>query len=84
MKPRPGEGAYEVDIPNSHLKTRMWDGGMAMYRHFCLDFFDTNRQAPVNMPGVYTVTGPLGSMEKGFGMQRSAHKPWRARASARR
>lgn len=82
MKPRAGDGVYTVDIPHSHLAIRMWDGGMEVYRQFCLDFFDTRARRPVNMPrgfelwpsaanvpGVYTMAGPLGSLEKGFGMK---------------
>lgn len=54
---------------------------MEMYRQFCLDFFDTRAQRPVNIPrgfelwpspanapGVYTMADPLGSLEKGFGL----------------
>ncbi|KAL1943762.1 hypothetical protein VTO73DRAFT_4207 [Trametes versicolor] len=80
-KPRAGDGVYTVDIPHSDLAIRMWDGGMEMYRQFCLDFFDTRARRPVNMPrgfelwpsaanapGVYTMAGPLGSLERGFGL----------------
>lgn len=82
MKPRVGDGVYTVDIPHSDLAIRMWDGGMEAYRQFCLDFFDTRARRPVNMPrgfelwpspanmpGVYTMAGPLGSLERGFGMK---------------
>ncbi|PIL26676.1 hypothetical protein GSI_11252 [Ganoderma sinense ZZ0214-1] len=51
MKPAPGDpNVYSVRVPDSPYALRMWEGGMATYGHFCLDFYDTERKAPVNLP----------------------------------
>ncbi|TFK84129.1 hypothetical protein K466DRAFT_497173 [Polyporus arcularius HHB13444] len=81
MKPRPDDdNVYTVPIQGTDLIIRMWEGGMAAYSHFCLDFFDTRQQTPVNlprgyaicpasanMPGVFTRDSPLPSWERAYG-----------------
>ncbi|KAH9911836.1 uncharacterized protein B0H18DRAFT_1088856 [Fomitopsis serialis] len=80
-KPQPDDrNVYIVSIPNSDLVIRIWDGGMSGYRAFCLDFFDTRRRTPVNLPpgfslwpsvanapSVFTMGGRLSSWENAFG-----------------
>ena len=81
LKPRPDDtNVYTVPIGGTDLVVRMWEGGMDAYSQFCLDFFDTRQQTPVNlppgyaihpasanMPGVFSMAGALSSWEKAFG-----------------
>lgn len=80
MKPQPGDKTFFVHIPNSDYAIRMWDGGMEPYCQFCLDFYDTRRDVPVNLPkgftlwpapsnplGMYTMSGPLVSWDVAIG-----------------
>ncbi|TBU28954.1 hypothetical protein BD311DRAFT_757514 [Dichomitus squalens] len=77
MKPQSDDKTFFVRIPDSDYAIRMWDGGMDYYRQFCLDFYDTRRRIPVNLPqgfalwpspsnvqGMYTMSGPLVSWER--------------------
>ncbi|EJF62493.1 hypothetical protein BD309DRAFT_996356 [Dichomitus squalens] len=77
VKPQSDDKTFFVRIPDSEYAIRMWDGGMDFYRQFCLDFYDTRRQIPVNLPegfalwsspsnvqGMYTMSGPLVSWER--------------------
>ena len=82
LKPQPGDqNLFTVRIPDSPYMIRMWDGGMDFYSQYCLDFYDSNRQVPVNLPkgyslwpaaanlpGVFTVAGPLVSWETAWGL----------------
>ncbi|RDX41547.1 hypothetical protein OH76DRAFT_1393133, partial [Lentinus brumalis] len=66
VKPEAGQqGVFYVRIPDSPLAIRMWEGGMGPYGQFCLDFYDTERDASVNLPQGYSlhpaaVPAPLG------------------------
>ncbi|KAI0710351.1 hypothetical protein C8T65DRAFT_777908, partial [Cerioporus squamosus] len=56
MKPQPGDpNVYHVHIPDSALAIRMWEGGMGPYGQFCLDFYDVERKASVNLPRGYSL-----------------------------
>ncbi len=70
-----------IPIPNSDLVIRFWDGGMSQYRQFCLDFYDVRRGTHVplpagwelwpavhNVPGTFTMSGPLMSWEQAMGV----------------
>ncbi|RPD68225.1 hypothetical protein L226DRAFT_517439 [Lentinus tigrinus ALCF2SS1-7] len=50
MKPKPTDPVYSVQIPNSPLVFRIWEGGMDFYGHFCVDFYDPRRKVSVNLP----------------------------------
>ncbi|TBU41287.1 hypothetical protein BD309DRAFT_898384 [Dichomitus squalens] len=81
MKPLPGDSSlFTVRIPNSCYLIRMWDGGMDRFAQYCLDLYDSHRQVPVNLPkgyslwpaaanipGAFTVAGPLASWETDMG-----------------
>ncbi|TFY78200.1 hypothetical protein EWM64_g5816 [Hericium alpestre] len=80
-KPRPDDkNYYALAVPNSNYIIRIWDGGMTTYSQFCLDFFDTSLNSPVNLPQgytlwpapnqrmpVYMMHGPLVSWERAMG-----------------
>ncbi|KAI0765366.1 hypothetical protein C8Q74DRAFT_1371181 [Fomes fomentarius] len=80
MKPKPDEAVYSLPIANTNLAIRIWEGGMRENNQYCLDFFDTRRRTAVNlppnyslwpsvsnMPGAFTMGGPLPSWEKALG-----------------
>ena len=43
----------------------MWTGGMDYWGQFCLDFFDTERRVPVNLPAGYALYPGLSSLPPG-------------------
>ncbi len=80
MKPKPDEAVYSLPIANTDLAIRIWEGGMRENNQYCLDFFDTRRRTAVNlppnyslwpsvsnMPGAFTMGGPMPSWEKALG-----------------
>ncbi|RPD69743.1 hypothetical protein L226DRAFT_539572 [Lentinus tigrinus ALCF2SS1-7] len=72
MKPKPGDPIYTVDIPNSPLVFRIWEGGMGPYSQFCVDFYDAQRKVSVNLPQGHSlhpasIPVPAGGYGFGFG-----------------
>ncbi|PIL34840.1 hypothetical protein GSI_02627 [Ganoderma sinense ZZ0214-1] len=66
VKPQPGDpNVYTIPIPNSPYCLRMWTGGMDYWGQFCLDFFDTERKVPVNLPAGYALYPGLSSVPPG-------------------
>ena len=79
LSPQPRDrNDYTVAVPNtSNLVARVWDGGMASYRHLCTPASAT----PVNfprgrglsltsgVPGAFAVGGQLGLWENAFGFR---------------
>ncbi|TFK83520.1 hypothetical protein K466DRAFT_589661 [Polyporus arcularius HHB13444] len=56
VKPKPGDqNVYNIRIPDSALAIRMWEGGMAPYGQFCLDFYDVDRKVSVNLPSGHSL-----------------------------
>ncbi|TFY67155.1 hypothetical protein EVG20_g4045 [Dentipellis fragilis] len=44
------------DVFNAHpYSIRIWDGSLSMYRQFCLDYFNTERQVAVNTPAGFAI-----------------------------
>ncbi len=81
MRPTERTQYSSIPIPGSDLIIRFWDGGMAQYHQFCLDFYDVRRGTHVpppagwtlwpavhNVPGTFTMGGPLSSWERGMGV----------------
>ncbi|KAI0369464.1 hypothetical protein BV20DRAFT_997030 [Pilatotrama ljubarskyi] len=52
MKPPPGESTQAVRVPGMDYVIHIWDGGMALYRQFCFDFYDTVQRYLVNLPAL--------------------------------
>ena len=78
MKPQLGDpNVYTVCVPNSPYVLRMWEGGMTYYGHFCLDFYDTDRKAPVNLPAGHGLYPGGPSMPPiGFASGPGQYLPW--------
>ncbi|OBZ68526.1 hypothetical protein A0H81_11458 [Grifola frondosa] len=54
-----------VDIPGTDYSIRIWDGGMASRRQYCIDYFDTRRNTPINKPDGFDIY-PVGMSGPGF------------------
>ncbi|KAI6008746.1 hypothetical protein F5J12DRAFT_825301 [Pisolithus orientalis] len=53
--PAPPQSIQHYPFPNSPLVIRIWDGGMAQYGQYCLDFFDLVNDIAVNAPDDYKI-----------------------------
>ncbi|PIL22964.1 hypothetical protein GSI_15661 [Ganoderma sinense ZZ0214-1] len=66
VKPEPGDpNVYTIRVPDSPYCLRMWAGGMDYWGQFCLDFFDIEHKAPVNLPAGYALYGGASSLPPG-------------------